>query len=280
MMERWVQGVWLGKRFTTDEHVIGLEDGKVVRTRNVRPKSLEDTWNFVEIDKIKGQPWDPSVTLTEEKLAQERFPRIEDPRPAEEEYVDMPRSHMITKTDLTKAGGWTPGCRKCKAMKDGDHSRTNLAHSAECRARAAEILADDMEFRTKMKKAVERKEGARHVVEPFPKVQIGGSSSSGSAPGEFIALVVMDSVDVDIPMSDGAHATATASLPSPRSVTVRREAGMVLKILMKEWSPKFLQLPSVVSREDEVIAVAAALAPAAVPVRQKIRRSMEKATRS
>ena len=56
MMERWVQGVWLGKRFTTDEHVIPLENGKVVRTRNVQPKSLEDGWKFDEIDKIKGQP--------------------------------------------------------------------------------------------------------------------------------------------------------------------------------------------------------------------------------
>ena len=35
MLERWVQGVWHGKRFTTDERVIGLENGKVVRTRNV-----------------------------------------------------------------------------------------------------------------------------------------------------------------------------------------------------------------------------------------------------
>ena len=33
------------------------------------------------------------------------FPRIEDPTPAEEEYVYMPRSHMITEADLTKAGG-------------------------------------------------------------------------------------------------------------------------------------------------------------------------------
>ena len=32
------------KRFTTDEHVIGLENGKIVRTRNVRPKSVEDSW--------------------------------------------------------------------------------------------------------------------------------------------------------------------------------------------------------------------------------------------
>ena len=65
--------------------MIGLENGKVVRTRNVRPKSLEDSWKFDEVDKIKGQPWDPSVTLTYEKLAQERCPRIEDPTPVEEE---------------------------------------------------------------------------------------------------------------------------------------------------------------------------------------------------
>ena len=97
--------MWLEKRFTTDEYVIGLENGKVVRTRNVRPKSLEDTWTFDETDKIKGQPWDPSVTLTYEQLVQERFPRIEDRTPAEEEYVHMPRSHLITKSDLTKAGG-------------------------------------------------------------------------------------------------------------------------------------------------------------------------------
>ena len=116
MLERWVQGVWLGKRFTTDGHVIGLENGKVVRTRNVRPKSLEDTWNMEEINKIKGQPWDPSVTLTYEKLAQDRHLKIRDPTPAEEGYVCIPRSHTITKTDLSKAGGWTQGCRKCRSL--------------------------------------------------------------------------------------------------------------------------------------------------------------------
>ena len=39
MLERWMQGVLLGKRLTSEEHVIGLENGKVVRTRKVRPKS-------------------------------------------------------------------------------------------------------------------------------------------------------------------------------------------------------------------------------------------------
>ena len=29
MSERWVVGVWLGKRVSSDEHVVGLEDGSV-----------------------------------------------------------------------------------------------------------------------------------------------------------------------------------------------------------------------------------------------------------
>ena len=70
----------------------------------------------------------------------------------------MPRSHMIKKAELTKAGRWTPGCRKCGAMKAGDLS-----------------------FRNKMQRAEERKDGARRPMEPFPKEQTGGSSSFGSA---------------------------------------------------------------------------------------------------
>ena len=119
---------------------------------------------------------------------------------------------MITKADLSKAGGWTQGCRKCRAMKEGDLSRTNLAHSTECRARVAEILADDVGFQTKMRKAAERKEGERRPSEPTPDVQVGGSSSSGSAHVEPPAHssskekdVAMDSADVKIPVADGAY---------------------------------------------------------------------------
>ena len=133
---------------------------------------------------------------------------------------------MITETDLSKAGGWTQGCRKCRAMKEGDHSRSNLAHSAERRARVAEILADDVGFQSKMRKAQERKEGERRPLEPSPKVQVGGSSSSRSAPVETPAHssskekdAVMDSADVDIPLADGTHATASKSSPLSKLVT-------------------------------------------------------------
>ena len=101
-------------------------------------------------------------------MDQERFRRIKDPTSAEEEYV-------ITKADVSKAGEWKQKCRRCRAKKEGDHCQTTLAQSAECRARVAEILADDVGFQTKMRKAQERKEGGRRPLEPFPDVQ-GGSS--------------------------------------------------------------------------------------------------------
>ena len=98
-----------------------------------------------------------------------------------------------------------------------------------------------------MKKAVEGKDGARRVAEQSPKVQVGGSRSSGSPPVDVIAHpcpqdkdVVMDSVDVQIPQSDGTHAAATASRPAPMSVTGTKsgkdgdedfEDGQVAKVL-------------------------------------------------
>ena len=89
----------------------------------------------------------------------------------EEEYVYNPKSHMITKEDR-----WTLRYKKCKAMKEDDHSRTNLAHNADCRARLAEFLVDDVAFRTKMRKAVETKRRTSHHG-LFPKVQVGGTGT-------------------------------------------------------------------------------------------------------
>ena len=88
----------------------------------------------------------------------------------EEKYVYKPKSHMITKEDR-----WTPRYKKCKVLKEDEHSRTNLAHNADCRARIAEILADDVAFRTKMK----RRRTSHHGL--FPKVQVGGNTSPGCA---------------------------------------------------------------------------------------------------
>ena len=64
MQERWKEGVWLGKRFALEEHIVLTQNGKVVRSPAVkvhpaRPWSREE-FDKVKFDKVKGVPWDLS----------------------------------------------------------------------------------------------------------------------------------------------------------------------------------------------------------------------------
>ena len=75
-------------------------------------------------------------------------------------------------------------------------------------------------------KAEERKERERRPSGPMLKVQVGGSSSSGSAYVETPAHLtskekdmVMDSADVKVPLADGAHVTVSASSLLSKSET-------------------------------------------------------------
>ena len=194
MIERWLPGIWLGKRFTTDEHVVGLENGKVVRTRAVRQRPVQDMWKMEEVCKVKGQPWDPSLTLTYEKLAEEKYPKAMEPGTVGESDVNLkttPRPHAIMKKDLRKAGGFTPGCKKCNAMKKGDPNAVHMTHSEACRTRVEAALAEDEQFQNKLKKGVKRKEqmeeekqkqaksSAEEVVGEGGPVKVGGDGEGG-----------------------------------------------------------------------------------------------------
>ena len=59
MEERWVPGIWLGKRALPDEHVVGIEDGSVCVTSAIRLLPDSESWSVEFINKIKGTPWNP-----------------------------------------------------------------------------------------------------------------------------------------------------------------------------------------------------------------------------
>ena len=67
-------------------------------------------------------------------------------------------------------------------------------------------------------------QGERRPLELSPKVQVGGSNSSGAPVGTPAHSssketdAVMDSADVDIPLADRTHATAIESSSSSKSV--------------------------------------------------------------
>ena len=58
MEPRWEVGTWLGKRFSSEEHIVAGESGNVMRSPFVKPHPTEQ-WNWERFSSIKGTPWDP-----------------------------------------------------------------------------------------------------------------------------------------------------------------------------------------------------------------------------
>ena len=175
----------------------------------------------------KGQQWDPNAILTYERVVPRQISQDQRTDATWRKvrfYVKVVYDYKKRICQRQEDGRKVAG--ECKTMKEGDLSRTNLAHSTECKASVAEILADDVGFQTKMRKTTERKEGERRPSEPIPIVHVGGSSSSGSAHVEPPAHsnskekdAVMDSADVEIPLADGARVTINTSSPLSKSET-------------------------------------------------------------
>ena len=72
MEERRVQGVWLGKRALSDEHIVAMDDGKICVTSAVRLLPDSESWNKDLIDKLKGTPWDPKGEEDEDEEGEVR----------------------------------------------------------------------------------------------------------------------------------------------------------------------------------------------------------------
>ena len=153
MQPRWLTGVWLGKRFSSEEHILAMGDGKVVRSRAVRSVPKGTMWNAVEVKKIIGLPWKPSGEITGSGESIPPMPRAIDVKPEESVEGPKARSMKIMPKHIGEAG-YTRGCRKCEAIQRGGHDGVSLGHSAACRKRMEEAVRKN----DNMKKDVERAE--------------------------------------------------------------------------------------------------------------------------
>ena len=157
MAPRWLPGTWVGKRWNSDEHLVAMEDGAIVRTRGVRIRPVQDTWSVKKVGEICGKPWDPIGTMTYDKITDERPYKCSDvktAKPEEKDSTPVPRGFRITKKMIERAGGPTPGCPKCRAISQGVESlRTQ---SEACRKRMVEVLLGDTEFQEAKARADER----------------------------------------------------------------------------------------------------------------------------
>ena len=121
MSARWEKGIWLGKRFTSEEHILGTADGMIVRSAAVKAHP-EVEWDSGLFDLVKGSPWDPEGKHGDRPSQEapehvEDLPRVVVPRGADDP-VPVPRRALISR-DMLDRFGFTPGCLKCKDIESG-----------------------------------------------------------------------------------------------------------------------------------------------------------------
>ena len=63
MQPRFHSGTFLGRRFETNELLIALPSGDIVKARDFKDVPDADAWNKDSIEKITGTPYQPATTI-------------------------------------------------------------------------------------------------------------------------------------------------------------------------------------------------------------------------
>ena len=121
MRERWVRAIWLGKRWSSDEHVVSLASGKVVRARDARPEPDDRAFDLVLFKSVKGTPSNPAAADDGEDVLRD-VQRAPVQRPQEPVAASIPRGVIIHRSYLEKFG-YTNTCAKCRAILQKDRSQ-------------------------------------------------------------------------------------------------------------------------------------------------------------
>ena len=156
MRERWVRAIWLGKRWSSDEHVVSLASGKVVRARDARPEPDDRAFYLVLFNSVKGTPSNPVAADDGEDVLRD-VQRAPVQRPQEPDAASIPRGVIIHRSYLEKFG-YTNTCAKCRAILRKDRSQPTLAHSQKCRARIMKEMEADEQLRKRLTTAQERQD--------------------------------------------------------------------------------------------------------------------------
>ena len=151
MQPRWISGIWLGKRWGSDEHIVSLPGGKVARARNVKPSA--EGFNRELFDELIGRPCDPSGSWDGAgempRGVMPQMARVPEGRPEAPVESSKVRATPIQRKYLEQYG-FTEGCPKCRAIQRQDETHPTLAHNAACRARIEELLKNDPQFQEKI----------------------------------------------------------------------------------------------------------------------------------
>jgi len=147
----WRDGIWLGIKNRTGEHIIGTPEG-VVKAYTVRRRPEEERWSAEEVNAVRGTPGRPKPGRRDMRIpvrVQETMETI--PERTQGEAVRTRRVYL-KKKDFIKPG-YTPGCEGCVRIRD---NRERRAHTSACIERMKEELMKTEEGKERLRKAEER----------------------------------------------------------------------------------------------------------------------------
>ena len=127
MQPRWQNGLWLGKAYSTDEHIVWLLDGSgILQARTVQGR--DETLTREHLQSVTN-----GVAGRRARIAEPE----QHPAPPNQPQRSNVRRWQITREIFTEYGA-TPGCGKCSDW--AQNLRTQRGHSQACRARLERIL--------------------------------------------------------------------------------------------------------------------------------------------
>ena len=142
---RWLNGVFLGRAWNSNQHVVGLSDGTVVRARAMVRIVPSLRWDAQRLLSVSGTPTDLSIatvdSIEETDDPHKGPPGHRDDGP-EDELDQLANRVPILMSDLRKHG-FTPGCRRCTHLQAGETIRArSFNHTEECRRRLDQLMRE------------------------------------------------------------------------------------------------------------------------------------------
>jgi hypothetical protein len=184
MKERWFEGTFVGKRFSSDEYLIIMDDGKLVKARSIKLLPESQSWNAGVLENIKITPWaGQAATEDPDVIHQPKFEKkgeVDDKVP--NMYDGIPRDFYVTAEHVQKFG-FTTKCPRCKVLMKG--GKATQSHSQLCRERIRKCMREDPEDAEVLRKVEERRnEHISKIIEEQEEetnAADGGSGDPGSS---------------------------------------------------------------------------------------------------
>ena len=131
--QRWRYGIFLGRALSSDQNMIGLNNGEVVCARAMVRVIPGVRWDADRVAKIHVSPMN-FKTSSQDRIEEEAEPHTHpEPTADGEDQTRQSRRLRILDADV-KQYGYTDGCMRCQYLRQGRLvSAKGVRHSEECR---------------------------------------------------------------------------------------------------------------------------------------------------